>query len=65
MEMLKQTRFLLIQSSQTVNMFLVIHKQEETEVHFMKYYPLCAPLHWGFSPFTSQPFGPQAITDSK
>lgn len=32
----------------------------------MKYYPLCAPLHWGFFPiYFYQPFGPQAITDSQ
>lgn len=32
----------------------------------MKYYPLCAPLHWVFFPiYFHQPFGPQAITDSQ
>lgn len=47
-------------------MFLVIHRQEETEVQLVEYYPLCGPLHWGFFPiYFHQPFGPQAITDSQ
>lgn len=44
--MLKHTRFLPIQS----NSKYVFSKlqQKETEGYFVKYYPLCDPLHWVF-----------------